>query len=41
VPAYPGPAVDRAPACPVGVIQRFGTGWSSSYQMKTATWPVW
>src|SRR5438874_2153113 len=37
VPAYPAPAVESASGCAVGVIQRFGTGWSSSYQMKTAT----
>src|SRR5437773_667529 len=40
VPAYPAPVVERAPMCPVGVIHRFGTGWPSSYQMKTATLPA-
>src|SRR5258708_32713717 len=40
VPAYPAPEVERAPVCAVGVIHMFGTGWSSSYQMKTATWPA-
>ena len=34
------PAVESPPVCPVGVIQRFGTGWSSSYQMNTATLPA-
>jgi hypothetical protein len=41
VPACPAPAVVRVPGRAVGVIQRLGTGWSSSYQMNTATCPAW